>query len=275
MLNHNKYTKMKQVILASILLSTIVLNGCKKENTSEKQATTEYNPITNAVSGVSQFKGMFTLLSQCSYTPSNPTSKSHTYSFEGRIVNSSIGALNAVALDAGLVKLNGTSINKNSSFIYGDYALNGASYYGSQVNFEVTGNASNGINAATCSLYAPTQIYMSNPSSLMLSKSGSNIISWNPDPNYSGDVYVSVIYKGAQSHDKDPSLPTTDIVYSAKTTDANGSYTIPASAIASMPINGIIEITIGRGNYTTINTGNGNNLVCAATITYNNFTLNQ
>lgn len=266
---------MKKLILASILLSTIVLIGCKKENVKENQTTTEYNPITNAVSGVSQFKGMFTLLSQCSYTPSNPTSKSHTYSFEGRIVNSSIGALNAVALDAGLVKLNGTSINKNSSFIYGDYALNGASYYGSQINFEVTGNTSNGINAATCSLYAPTQIYMSNPPSLTLSKNGTNTISWNPDPNYGGDVYVSIIYKGTQSHDKDNSLPISDIVFSDKTSDASGSYTIPNQAMASMPINGIIEVTIGRGNYTSINTGNGNNLISVATITYNNFTLNQ
>lgn len=267
---------MNKILVMLMLGSGLILNSCKKDITSnEVSGKSDYNPLTNSAAISSQASGLITLLAQCAYSPSNPTSKQVSYAIEGRIVDGTIGGSGVTALDAGSLLLNGNTMTKTSDFIYRNVALNGSGYYGTNALFEITGNVNNGINPTQTSFYIPTLIYMSQPSALVLSKSASNKISWNPDPNYKGDVYVSVIYKGTQSHDLDSVLPTNDIVFSDKTSDNNGFYLIPSNAISQMPVGGIVEITIGRGNYSTVNTGNKNVIISAATITYNNFKLLQ
>jgi len=269
---------MKKISCAILILIVPLLfaTSCRKKedklNQSDFEKKQDYNPL-NGLFTNDECVALFQLSSQKTYLPSNPSVMPSYYLFHGRISSPYYGAYKPVHRDGGDFIINSTTISKNDS-IYRELDFSNASnFYGTTVTFQLTGNSSNGIDSFQRDLYIPEEIEMSSPSSFNLSKSVSqNTISWNTDQNYTGDVYIRILYKGTQSNLLDSTLSATDIVYSAQVPD-NGTYLIPSSVFSAMPIGGIVELTIGRGDYVSINKSGKHFYILASTITSNIFDL--
>jgi len=168
-------------------------------------------------------------------------------------------------------------ITKDNDFNYIETNLaSGSSFFGNNTQFELTGNSSNNISAIQKTFYIPNKLIVYGPSSLNISKSSSNVFTWNPDNNYNGKIYVSIIYKSTLSRLEDSSLPSNDIKYDDEVNDNTGSYTLPSAILNSMPTGGQIDITFGRGTYDVGSIGTNKNIVfIGGTTVYNIFKLNN
>ncbi len=260
-------------IFALIVLTGFLGISCQKDSDKVTEQGS-YNPLT--LSDYGDVNGLITILAQMPYQVSNPSSAPVSYSLEGRIQDMLFGSNGAQNLDAGNLTIDGDVMAKTSDYIYRNNTLtDGADYFGDSTTFSISGNQANNIESTTVSFYVPEKITLSSPSSLTLTQSGNNVFTWAPDNSYSGKVYIKVTYKATMSRDRDSTLPSEYVVFEDEVDDNIGSYTLGSTVLSTMPVGGIIDVTLGRGNYALVNTGSHNVLIAVGAITYNDFLLEE
>jgi len=130
-----------------------------------------------------------------------------------------------------------------------DYGYISASqpYFGQTSTWGLSGDTTNGTPSFTDSLYVPTLISLSAPSTPgdMLSKSSGFGMTWNPDPN-NDSVVVGLKYEATLSRYVDTSLSDDNYSWYRLVPD-NGSYTVPSGALSSVPVGGYIDVIVARG----------------------------
>ena len=101
------------------------------------------------------------------------------------------------------------------------------------------------LNNVSGDFYLPEPIQLGSivASDFYLHKSGQTVV-WNPDPNNpTKKVVLMIILRGQVN----------DTITFEKEVDDNGSYTFSSVDLTDLPLNSEAQITIGRGNYTTMN----------------------
>lgn len=274
-INVKKMKKMKNKTVLIFLTLLISVNSCKKDVEIEDKQN-KFNPLTGVFTS-DECVGVFSLLSQRIAFPTDSSFHQSYYSFSGKIQSPKYGELNAINLFAGTLSLNSNTIQVDSSNHYFQdiVGATGQTLYGTNIDFVLDGDSSNSINPISFTMYVPAEIRINSPQLLNLYKTSvTNTITWNADPNNSKDVFIRVVYKGAISQHYDPNLPANDVVFETTVAD-NGTYTLPSNALNNIPIGGIAEVMIGRGNYEEID-NNGNVIYfTASSITYCNFDIKQ
>lgn len=136
---------------------------------------------------------------------------------------------------------------------------NNSANWGANTSFGVAGG---GVYPAfQVSFYVPKVIYLS-PIGQVCNKISSNYpiisksnpavsLNWNLDINNS-QVAIIFYYDGIKSQSINPMLPTTSFS-SFVTAPDNGLYVINASDISNLPVGGLVEIYVGRGNDENVN----------------------
>lgn len=257
-------------LLVAVIL---VVSSCKKEESANSKKETNYNFNATELSIPLGYDGFFHLLEQHSYIQSSPSSAPSNFSFHGNFCDPEVGSLNCTMLDAGNIELNGINISKRLDHVYEKSSFSSGSFYGITDTFKISGNSGNNIDPGQVDFYVPAKIYMSGLSGKTISKSANNVITWNVDNGYSGDVYIKISYRGAMSNDQDSSLSSSDIHFNDNVSDNAGSYTIPSGAFTGMPTGGILDITIGRGNFGIVNCGAKEAIILITTITNATFNI--
>lgn len=147
-------------------------------------------------------------------------------------------------VNGGQITAGDLTVNYNSD--YGYLSL-GQPAFGAVSTWALAGNTANGTPAFSDSMYVPAVIVMSHPSTpgTALSKSSGFTIQWNADPN-NETVVVGFRYDEIISNFVDTSLSDNPYGWLRFAPD-NGSYTIPTSALDSVPAGGYIDVIVARG----------------------------
>jgi len=97
-------------------------------------------------------------------------------------------------------------------------------------------------------MYVPELIdlTLSNPEEF--DKTQNLTFTWNSDANNS-DVYVRLKYSKGLNEMVNPSMTWSNIVMNYTTND-DGSFTINSSDLSGLPVGGLVDVIIARGNYT-------------------------
>jgi hypothetical protein len=232
------------------VLSILSCTKNTKETKDSNNINVAFNYFTIPNNLPTNVYGFVNLVSQSSYDPNNLSNTQTSYNVSGSISDTHWG-YSTHDLDAGDFTIGGQTIFKDSQFTYRDNINNGASLFGANTNFSFSGNASNGINQISETLYIPQSLVLtSGPTTLNISKSSTNKFTWNPDnQNTSDKVYIKIEYKSTFSRMYDSTLTTSEIMFLEEVMDASGEYTIPQNILNSLPIGGYIDICFARGNY--------------------------
>lgn len=259
---------MKKYIIP--IFAAVLLLSCSKKDASSD--VSYFNPLKSSPAGATN--GLVTLLAQKAYRPNSPAAAAYNYAIEGRLQDASLGTLNANNLDAGDFEINGNKVTKTADNVWRDRNLvSGSGIFGANSSFAITGNSANSINPVSVNMYLPAEIELAAIGTNELSQTTGATFHWTADPSYGGEVHVKVTYKSTISRDSDPSLPANDITFFDAVPDSQGSYTLTPADLSGFPVGGILDVVLGRGVATTVNTGNHNVIIAGATITYSGFTL--
>jgi hypothetical protein len=198
-----------------------------------------------AIFGSEQCIGLYTLYQ-----------RKTTYSFSGGCSTPFYGAYGAINVDAGLFYLDDSVFQHNTVKDIHAYLTTpfGNSLYGDSVRFALSGNTSQQIDSFSLKLYNPTKIELYAPTGKTISKASNINLTWNADPNSKG-VYIHIRYEGGYTHLEDSTFSDEDIFVNYFTED-DGSFTVPASAMALMPSGGYFEIQVSRGDFAAVSQPN-------------------
>ena len=149
------------------------------------------------------------------------------------------------AVDGGAMLVSGIGITHAPEI---GYMSAGESVFGGVGMWGLAGNGQHGVPAFTDSMYLPSILHMAAPGYLStISRAGGVAVQWNPDAN-KDSVVVGFMYDISASRFVDSTLPA-DLQYSwYRTAPDNGAYSIPASALNGLPVGGIIQLIVARGN---------------------------
>lgn len=151
----------------------------------------------------------------------------------------------ATHVSGGAMVANGLTIPEETTGLYLAY---NASTFGATNTWSLSGNPSAGIPAVTGSMYVPSEIQLLSPAAPSISRSLPLDITWNLDPN-NDSIMVRV------NDITEPSDDFTGVQYNWNViVPDNGSYVIPASVLANMPVGSTVKISLIRGNSQTIGT---------------------
>lgn len=251
----------KQIISAASVL--LLLSACSRENDSnETESQKKSNPLVSALTGVTygNYYGEIDYsASGGKYSDtSNQVLTETTYNGQGYFYDNFISQrftyVGTMQIGAISVVVD-TNISLYYRFSPTQWRLPiNETQFGSNVTFSISGNVST-YTAASTSLYVPEELYIDTISCSCqigypeISLSGLPYeIRWNTDPQNQKGVVILIKYEGYESHQRDASLPSNIYFKPAITAPDNGSYDITAADLAGIPIGGIIDVYVARGN---------------------------
>lgn len=158
------------------------------------------------------------------------------------------------AVDGGTMTAGDLGITWDSG--HGYYAV-GQPTFGAVSDWGLSGNSTYGIPSFSDEMYVPSVIKLTAPvgPNTTLSKANDISVQWNVDPNNSQGVLVGVRYDGATSMFVDSTMPYFVYEWHDFTAD-DGSYTIPAAALDTIPVGGYVAVTVARGASKEVGTTN-------------------
>lgn len=226
-----------------VLVLGLAVAGCDDEVTPPSQSGSIFSPLHLWGSSTTPTYGQFYITAQ---TGSNGET---TYLSGGKIYSSTA---HATQVSGGDMTAGGLVIPWNANLAY--YAIGpevgggGTPTFGAVSTWGLAGNGSNGIPSFADSLYVPAVIKLTAPvgPNGTVSKSGAISVQWNADVNNSDGVAVGLMYDGVTSQFVDSTLPYFEYNW-YQFTDDDGSYTIPASVLNSIPVGGYVNIVVARG----------------------------
>lgn len=225
-----------KVLFGLVAISAFLTMGCDPDDpVSSRQGGTDVtDPFPWAKSTTSTY-GAFSISARTA------TSGSTTYLSGGKLYSDSN---HSSAASGGQMTAGDLTVNHNSDF---GYLSAGQPTFGAMSTWALAGDATNGIPAFTDSMYVPAVVVMSLPTTpgSTLSKGSGFTIQWNTDAN-NDTVVVGFRYDMATSNYVDTSLSDSEYGWFRLVPD-NGSYTIPSSALDSVPVGGYIDVIVARG----------------------------
>jgi hypothetical protein len=260
---------MKNNIKTSLVLGIIILGisvmGCKEDDKVEAtQPPNSYydlqSVLSNSWSSVSDASVFVQHLGGIS---------KDEYKINGYFYSSQQNKVCSNRVDVGTVIVGGFQLLKeNASTNCLNYELDNANafddlstLFGSSIQASLSGSSGysnaaynfNSIQKLNISSLLLTQSIAGFTEMGVISKNDGYTVTWNADPNnQSGNVVVLLSYSDFLSKQIDPSLTASKFSHHIITAD-DGSYTISQQDLATFPINGYVELIVGRGNITQWN----------------------